>query len=328
MSAQVTSQHSFGYRLKSEIDFEYRKKFLYHTNKTPSVSVDLKQLTHTCQAIFGKCPFRHGMKGAENAVFDNPLLSADRNVRGDWLKIWLIATGFSSRLWRKDRNWIQSVGSVFKKGSLDEFQLLEPKIEEFYLKFDNLLRSHYWDVEWLKPLVFLAIWTGSGRILIPNTPVEIVEEKISEEIRSASYTSTSMSGAATSDWICEPGIPLHAPFVFSKAPSLHEPLSKYAERAVQAYRSHLDRYFEVIQSALERNGYVRTSGAKSKFDYVELLVKWNESRLCKSEWLEELDVSPGVNRYIDENTIFKAFGRLREHGLPRRPAPRMRRKKK
>ncbi|NNE98006.1 MAG: hypothetical protein HKN25_03190 [Pyrinomonadaceae bacterium] len=101
-------------------------------------------------------------------------------------------------------------------------------------------------------------------------------------------------------------------------------MEDYKKAAVDAYRKHLDSYFDEIRDSLKRHGFTRYK--QRDHALINRLVIWN-SLECKYIWeaissipeFENVDVNDQRQRKSTEGKIIKSFREFESLNLPIRP---------
>ena len=89
----------------------------------------------------------------------------------------------------------------------------------------------------------------------------------------------------------------------------------YQKQAVEAYKQHLQTYFQIVKASLKKFGYKEHRGDQYDYERLKWLVYWNTNICSKEELLQE--IMNTTNPDIDPSTINKAFSKFfQDYDLP------------
>lgn len=236
------------------------------------------------------------------------------------------------------RDQYQRSDSDYRYFSEIEKQKMD-KLTGFQKAFDSLLNDFYLDKPWLAFSVFIAIWSGTGKLLInaPETIDEKIEKEITEEleqllgkveIEESNKLKLKHPLVGISDGYDYSGysIPLNNPFTYEEEFKLWMSIENYEEAAISQYRQHLHEYFRIIRKVLKNRGHKETRGDSHDYENLQRLVYWNKSAY---EFIWEviqdipefskvrLDNKRQVDSTVDK--LRKSFNKYQEFDLPVRP---------
>ncbi len=202
------------------------------------------------------------------------------------------------------------------------------EFEDFQKSFADLLEKHQLEKDWLASIVFQAIWDGTGQLQyyssygenLPSELIEDIKKKLEEEKpfwKKKDFwekeDSNEITGLIPTGIALQNLIPHPDAFQYQESLSLFFSFEEYEEKAIEAYRQHLKRYFTIIHQSLKEHGYKSGRGKPHDYTRVKWLVWWNVKKWCKDKILDELAKD---EIYLDLSTIDKAFRKFKHYELP------------
>ncbi len=166
---------------------------------------------------------------------------------------------------------------------------------------------------------------------------EEIPKEVIDEINNRLETKTSFFNADREEKVTRlaipNNIPMLPPFVYKAQYLIYDSFEEYEENAMIAYREHLHNYFNIIKESLKKYGYKSNQGNSNKYEGVDWLVLWNDSKV---EYLWEIiqqitkfegtDMNNEISVDKATDIIRKKFEQFEQLDLPIRPWKRNRKK--
>lgn len=205
------------------------------------------------------------------------------------------------------------------------------KLEEFQKSFDSLLENYCLEKFWLAKSVFGAIWNGLGKLQMESVYMEEIPKEVALEIQDKLKIPRQILRVPYGDDVEIPqfgenSIPNTKPFTYKEPYSIYSSFKNYEQKAVEAYRQHINDYLIAIKDSFKKHGYAEHRGDAFDYDQVQRLVYWNISNFVYlweivesiPEFHEvniknESEVNSATNRLISTFELCKKFD------LPVRP---------
>lgn len=187
-------------------------------------------------------------------------------------------------------------------------------LTEFQNDFDLLLKRFRLEKEWLAESVFRAIWSGTGKLQIEASYIEEIPKEITLDIEKRLGISREFLKLPNKDEpieitpLWEGEIPPPEPFTFQEQYWIYSSFEEYKEKAAEAYRKHLENYFEVIKETFENQGYKKKQGRPHDFERVKWLVFYIVKNWAAKKVMENFN--------IEDSTFWDALVEFNDSHLP------------
>jgi hypothetical protein len=185
---------------------------------------------------------------------------------------------------------------------------------EFQTDFDSVLSKFRLEKEWLAESVFWAIWNGTGKLQIESSYMEEIPKEITLEIEEKLGISREFlvlpqkNETIEISPLWEGRIPPPKPFTPEEEYWIYSPFEEYEEKAVKAYRQHLQNYFDVIKESFKKHEYKKHQGRQRDFERLEGLVFY-----IVKNWTAQ-KVTENFN--IELSTFWDAIREFGKYDLP------------